>query len=171
MIAKLLKWKGGSGATDAQISPLALSVALLICSAVWLVGACACYATSASKDDWSATPLFWMLTLMVTASICFGIGVDLVNTRQQSRLSWFDWCALVAAFFPVTLGSLLAVWAVKVLFWASFQDASVVLKIFGALVCLALVAISGTIIWKTTRNYFSSKRPDERQVASCPQHW
>jgi predicted membrane protein len=111
----------------------------------------------------------WLAKL--TPSICFGIVVDLVNTRQQSRLSWFDWCALVAAFFSVTLGSLLAVWAVKVLFWTSFQDASVVLKIFGALVCLALVAISGTMIWKTTRNYFSSKRPDERQVASCPQHW
>jgi len=148
-----------------RVSPSALSVALLICSAVWFICACAWYVTSASKDDWSATPLFWMLTLMVTPAICFTIGVDLVNTRQQSRLSWFDWCALVAAFFPVTLGSLLAVWAVKVLFSASFQDSSVALKIFGALVSLALAAISGAMIWKTTRNYLSSKRPDERQMA------
>src|ERR1039458_2536118 len=88
----------------------------------------------------------------MTRLICFGIGVDLVNTRQQSRLSWFDWCALVAAFFSVTLGSLLAVWAVKVLFWASFQDASVVLKIFGALVCLALVRSEERRVGKECRS-------------------
>ena len=141
-----------------RVSASALSVVLLICSAVWFVGACVCYATSASKDDWSATPLFWMLIVMVAPAICFSICIELVNTRQQSRLSRFDWYALVAAFFPVILGSLLAVWAVKVLFWASFQDASVVLKILGALVSLALVAMSGTMIWKTTRNYLSSER-------------
>jgi hypothetical protein len=88
-----------------------------------------------------------------------------VNTRQQLRLSWFDWCSLLAAFFPVTLGSLLAVWVVKLLFWASFQDASVALKIFGALASLALVAISGMTIWKTTLNYLASKRLDEGRVA------
>jgi hypothetical protein len=44
------------------------------------------------------------------------------------------------------------------LFWASFQHASVVLKILGALVSLALVAMSGTMFWKTTRNYLSSER-------------
>jgi uncharacterized membrane protein len=124
-----------------------------------------CYAPSAFKDHWAATPLFWMLVAMVTPSICFGIGFVLVNTCQQSQLSWFDRCALVAAFFPVTLGSLLAIWVVKVFFWASFQDASVVMKVFGALGSLALIAISGTMIWKTTRNYLSNKRPDERQVA------
>jgi hypothetical protein len=145
-----------------RVFPAALSIALLICSAAWFV---ACYATSAFKDDWSATPVFWMLILMMTPAICFAIAVDLVGSRQQSRLSWFDGCALVAAFSPVTLGSALAVWAVKVLFGASFQDAGMVLKIFGALVSLALVAISGFMIWKTARNYLSSKRPDERQVA------
>jgi 1,4-dihydroxy-2-naphthoate octaprenyltransferase len=31
-------------------------------------------------------------------------------------LSRLDWCALLAALFPVTFGTLLAVWAVKVLF-------------------------------------------------------
>ena len=164
MTAKFLKRIIGSEDTGGQISPFALSVALLICSLVWLVGACVCYATSASKDD-SATPLFWMLVLMVTPSICFSIGIVLVNTPQQVRLSWFDRCALAAAFLPVTLGSVLAFWAVKVFFLASFLEASVVLKIFGALGALALGAISGAIIWKTTRNYLSSKRPDERQVA------
>jgi hypothetical protein len=165
MIPKLLKWKGGSGVTHARVSPLALSVALLICSAVWLVSACACYATSASKDGLSGTPLFWMLTLMVTPSICFAFGVILVDSRQPLRLSWFDWCSLLAAFFPVTLGSLLAVWVVKVWFWANFQETSVALKIFGVLASLALVAISGTVIWKTTLNYLTSKRLDARQVA------
>jgi hypothetical protein len=165
MIAKLLKWKGGSGVMHARVSPLALSVALLICSGVWLVSACACYATSASKDGWTGTPLFWMLTLMVTPSICFTIGVMLVDSRQQLRLSWFDWCSLLAAFFPITLGSLLAVWVVKVWFWANFQEASVELKIFGALASLALVAISGRTIWKTTLNYLASKQLDEGRVA------
>ena len=165
MIAKFLKRKIGSEDTGGQISPFALSVALLICSLVWLVGVSVCYATSASKDDWSATPLFWMLVLMVTPSICFSIGVVLLNTRQQSWLSWFERCALAAAFFPITLGSLLAIWKVRVFFWSNFQNASVVMKVFGALGSLALIAISGTMIWKTTRNYLSSKRPDERQVA------
>jgi hypothetical protein len=99
-----------------RVSPSVLSIALLIGSAVWFVSACAYYATSAFKDEWSATPLFWMLIVIVTPAICFAIGMILVDTRQHSRLSRLDWCALVAALFPVTLGTLLAVWAVKVLF-------------------------------------------------------
>lgn len=79
------------------VFPAALAIALLICSAVWFV-VCARYATSAFQDDWSATPVFWMLILMVTPAICFAIAVDLVSSRQQSRLSWFDGCALAAAF-------------------------------------------------------------------------
>src|SRR5580692_6045017 len=123
MTAKLLEWKGFS--KDVRISPWALSLALLIGSAVWLVAAGACYAASGSKDGWSGTPLFWMLTLIVTPSICFAFGVVLVNARLESRLSWFDWCALVAAFLPVTLGSFLAALSVKVMFWASFRETSI----------------------------------------------
>jgi hypothetical protein len=149
-----------------RVSRSALSGALLICSAVWFAGAWVCYAASAFKDDWPAASFFWMLTLMVNPAVCFAIGVDLVNSRQQSRLSWFDGCALVAALFPVTLGSVLAVWTVKVLFSPSFHDAAVGLKVFGALVSLALVAISGSMIWQTTRNYLRSNRPDPRPVIS-----
>jgi hypothetical protein len=104
------------GVARNRVSPAAVSIALLILSAVWLVGACAYYATSASKNDWSATPLAWMLIVMVTPATCFASGMILVEARKHSRFSRLDWCALVAAFFPVTLGTLLAVWAVKVLF-------------------------------------------------------
>ena len=91
-----------------QVSTASLSVALLLCSAVWFVGACAWYATSASKDGWSATPLFWMLILTVTPVLCFVFGVALVIARRQSRFSWFDWCALCAAVLAVGLGGFLA---------------------------------------------------------------
>jgi hypothetical protein len=96
-----------------RVSPPALSLALLMGSGVWFAGAWACYATTAFQNDWSATPLFWMLMLMVTPAICFAIGMMVLDTRKHSRLSRLGWCALVAAFFPVTLGTWLAVWAVK----------------------------------------------------------
>jgi 1,4-dihydroxy-2-naphthoate octaprenyltransferase len=57
-----------------------------------------------------------MLIVMVTPAVCFAIGMILVDTRKHSRFSRLDWCALLAALFPVTLGTLLAVWAVRVLF-------------------------------------------------------
>ena len=44
----------------------------------------------------------------------------------------------------------------------SSQDAAVMLKIFGDLVGLALVAFSGTMIWKTTRNYLATKKADKK---------
>jgi hypothetical protein len=102
-----------------RVSLSAVSIALLICSAVWFVGACVYYAASAFKNDWSATPLFWMLILMVAPVICFSSGMILVNARKHSRFSQLEWCALVAAFFPITLGTLLALWAVKILFLMS----------------------------------------------------
>jgi len=51
-----------------------------------------------------------MLIVMVTPAVCFAIGMILVDTRKHSRFSRLDWCALLAALFPVTLGTLLAVW-------------------------------------------------------------
>ena len=99
-----------------RVSPSALSVALLICSVVWVAGAGVWYATSGFKNDWSATPLFWMLILMVTPATCFSIVLILVDTGKHSRLSRLDRCALAAAFVPVTLGTVLVVRAVKVLF-------------------------------------------------------
>lgn len=94
----------------------ALSVALLIFSVVWFASAGVWYATSAFKNDWSATPLFWMLILMVTPAICFSSVLILVDHRKHSPFSRLAQFALGAAFFPVTLGTVLAVWAVKVLF-------------------------------------------------------
>jgi len=101
-----------------QVSSAAISVALIACSGLWLVAVCEYYATSGFKADWSATPLFWMLAVLMTPTICFAgcmILVDLLRKRQAFTLMQ-RW-ALAAALLPVTLGSLLSVWAVKVLFW------------------------------------------------------
>ena len=102
-----------------RLSSLAVSVALLIGSGLWCLAVGACYATSGFRDDWSATPLFRMLMVMVTPAICFGGGIILRDARKQSRFSRLEWCALAAAFFPVTLGTLLVVWVVRALFWMS----------------------------------------------------
>ena len=147
-----------------RVSSPALSIAILVCSAIWLVGACEWYRTGGSKHDWTSAPLIWMLIIMVAPAVCFSFSTVLANTCKSSRISRLDRCALVVAVFPLTFGSLLAMWAVKVLFWAGFQDASVVLRRFGYSVSIFLVLISGFMVWKTTRNLLSSKRPDERQV-------
>ena len=91
-----------------RVSPSALPIALLVCSAIWFVGACAWYAASASKDAWSATPLFWMLMLTITPISCVIGGVTLIIVRRHSRLTWIDWCALGAASVAVVLGGFLA---------------------------------------------------------------
>jgi hypothetical protein len=101
------------------VSTSTLSLALIICSGLWLASACAYYATSAFQADWSATPLVWMLTLLVTPAVCFSIGIILIDTRKHSRFSGLVWSALLSALLPVSLGTLLAVWAVKVLFTMS----------------------------------------------------
>jgi cytochrome bd-type quinol oxidase subunit 2 len=98
-----------------QVSRAALSVALIVCSGLWLVAACEYYAVSGFKVDWSATPLFWMLTVVVTPAICFAGCMILVDQRKERPFGLMEWWALVAAFLPVTLGTLLSVWAVKVL--------------------------------------------------------
>jgi hypothetical protein len=46
----------------------------------------------------------------------------------------------------------------------SSQDAALALKIFGALVGLAVVAVSGTMIWKTTRNYWTRNQTDDHDA-------
>ena len=99
-----------------QVSTSALSVALIIFSGLWLAAACNYYATSGLKVDWSATPLFWMLAVMLTPAICFSGCLILVDKHKHQNFTLIEWWALAAAFLPVTLGSLLSVWAVKVLF-------------------------------------------------------
>lgn len=101
-----------------QISTSVLSIALITCSGLWLAAACEYYATSGLRVDWSATPLLWMLTVVLTPAICFVGCMILVDKRKhkQQQFTPMEWWALAAAFLPVTMGSLLSVWAVKVLF-------------------------------------------------------
>jgi hypothetical protein len=80
---------------------------LLACAVLWFVGAAAWYATSASKDGWSATPLPWMLVLTFTPALCVIYSIMLVVARRQSRFTVFDYCALSAALVAIVLGSLL----------------------------------------------------------------
>lgn len=101
------------------ISTTALSIALILCSGIWQVAACIYYATSGFRSDWSATPLFWMLAVIVTPAVCFAGGMILCEARKRSRFTLIQWWALAAIFLPVTLGTLLSVWAVRGLFGMS----------------------------------------------------
>ncbi|HWI58405.1 MAG TPA: hypothetical protein VNZ22_14365 [Bacillota bacterium] len=96
-----------------RIAPSAVAIALLVCSAVWLVSAYVYFATSAFRSHWSATPLVWMLILLVAPAMCCAMGIILVKAPRPARASRFYWYALGAASLPVTLGTVLAVWAVK----------------------------------------------------------
>ncbi len=98
-----------------EVPRAALSLALLTSSAFWLLTCLGAWATRGPSRDGSAAPLFGMLILMVTPPICFAIGLILVGARKRARLSRLDWCALLAGSFPITLGTLLAVWMAKVL--------------------------------------------------------
>lgn len=57
--------------------------------------------------------MFWVLAVAVTPAICFAGGMIVVDAGRRSRFSPLDWWALVAAFLPVTLGTLFSVWAVR----------------------------------------------------------
>ena len=96
-----------------QVSPSALAIALIICSGLWLAAACEYFATSGLKVDWSATPLSWMLAVVITPAICFSGCLILWDKHRRQPFSLVECWALAAAFLPVTLGSLLSVWAVK----------------------------------------------------------
>ena len=98
-----------------QVSGAALSVTLIVCSGLWHIAACHYYASSGFKVDWSATPMFWMLTVVMTPAICFAGCMILVDQRKRRQFAPMERWALTAAFLPVTLGTLLSVWAVKVL--------------------------------------------------------
>jgi hypothetical protein len=96
-----------------EISKSAVSVGLLICSALWLAGARVYYATSGFNSDWSATPLLWMLVVTVTPAICFSALLILVEQEKREGLSRLDCCALAVGSLPIVLGTVLAVSAVK----------------------------------------------------------
>jgi hypothetical protein len=91
-----------------RVSSPSLAIILLVCSAVWFVGACIWYGRSASKDGWSSTPLVWTFILAVTPLLCVVDAVALLMVRRRSGFKWLDWCAFVAGSLPVTAGSWLA---------------------------------------------------------------
>ena len=98
-----------------RVSSSANSIVLLVCSAVWCVGAWMYCSTVALGNDWFATPDLWMMIVMLMPSICFSSILILVDARRHSRFSRLEWWALVAAFVPLTAGTMLAFQAVKVL--------------------------------------------------------
>lgn len=98
------------------VSASALSITLLGFSGLWLVAACEYFATSGLKVDWSGTPLLWMLAVVLTPALCFACGLILADQHRRRPLGLVERWALVAAFLPVTAGTLLSVWAVRVLF-------------------------------------------------------
>jgi hypothetical protein len=96
-----------------RVSTPALSIALIFCSGLWQVSACIYSSTSGLHGDWSATPSLWMLAVVVTPAVCFAGGMILFDARKYSRFSVIEWWALAAIFLPVTVGTLLSVWAIK----------------------------------------------------------
>jgi hypothetical protein len=57
-----------------------------------------------------------LIMVMVSPASCFACGMIMLGARRQVRLSRLQRCALLAALLPVTLGTVLAVWTVKLLF-------------------------------------------------------
>lgn len=100
-----------------EISPTALSIALLIGSLVWLAAASEWYVTGGFKSDASVAALPLMMLLLIVPSICFSIMLVLVDRWKRPGHTRLDTCALAAGIFPITLGTLLAGWVVKALFF------------------------------------------------------
>jgi hypothetical protein len=96
-----------------NITTPVVSLATIFCSLLWLVSAGVYYANSGFRADWSATPLLWMLVVMVTPSVCFSGGLILLDARKRHAFSRLDRCALAAIILPVTFGTFLSVWAAK----------------------------------------------------------
>jgi len=99
-----------------EVNATGVPVAVVTCSSLWLASACEYYATSGLRLDWSATPLPWTLAAVITPAICFGGCMILLDWRRRREPTLIERWALGAAFLPVTLGSLLSVWIVRVLF-------------------------------------------------------
>jgi hypothetical protein len=97
--------------TVAEKPSSAFPLWLLGCTALWGVGMWAWYANSHSKDGWSQTPLPWMLVLVATPFLCVVAAIALLRARHRSaqRLTWLDWCALVAGTVAVAVGALLLI--------------------------------------------------------------
>lgn len=100
------------------MSPSITAALTILCSLVWLVAACDYYATSGLGLDWSATPKLWVMAVVICPAVCFTGCMILFDARRrkQRSLSLLEFWGLIAAFIPVTVGSLLSVWAVRALF-------------------------------------------------------
>lgn len=125
-----------------QVSPVVLSIALLICAAVWFAGA---WFASLSIGELGKAPISSLLIVLVMPAICFALGVVLLDTNSYSRFSWVTKFAMGIAVLPVILGTFLSVFTVWELFGVSFQNASIGLRCFAALAVFTLVAIAGKL--------------------------
>ncbi|MBI1839332.1 MAG: hypothetical protein HYR88_00575 [Verrucomicrobia bacterium] len=101
------------GVVRRAASPSVVPIALILSSAAWIVGVCACYASRRSTGDLSTIPLVWMLMVMIAPPSCFAFGMGLMGARKGSGLSLLDRWALRAAVLPVTVGTVLSIWAAK----------------------------------------------------------
>lgn len=125
-----------------QVSPVVLSIALLVCAAVWFAGA---WFASLSVGKLETAPISSLLIVLVMPALCFALGVVLLDTKSYSRFSLFTKFAMGTAILPVVLGTFFSVWTVRELFGVGFQNASIGLKCFAALAVFTLVAIAGKL--------------------------
>ena len=102
-----------------QVSHVVLSIALLICAALWFAGA---WFASLSIGKLETAPISSLLIVLVMPAVCFALGVVLLDTNSYSR---FSLLAIGTAVLPVIFGTFFSVWTVRELFGASFQNASI----------------------------------------------
>lgn len=132
-----------------QFSPVVISIALLICAAMWFAGA---WLASSSLGELETAPILSLLIVLVMPATCFALCVVLLDTKIYTRFVLFTRFALVMALLPVTLGTFFSVWTVRELFGESFQNASMALKSFSVLAAFTLVAVAGTLIRRCIMN-------------------
>ncbi len=135
-----------------QVLPVVFSIALLICAAVWFGGA---WFASLSIGELETASISSLLIVLVMPSVCFALGVVLLDTNSYLRFSLFTKFAMGTAVLPIILGTLLSVWTVRELFGASFQNASIGLKCFAALSVFTVVAIAGKLTRRCMVNCLS----------------
>jgi hypothetical protein len=135
-----------------QVSPIVLSIALLICAIVWFAGA---WFASLSIGDLETAPISSLLIVLVMPAVCFSLSVVLLDTNSYLRFSLFTKFAMGTAVLPVILGTFFSIWTVRELFGVSFQNASIGLKFFAALAVFILVAIAGKLTRRCIMNCLS----------------
>ena len=135
-----------------QVSPVVLSIPLLICAAVWFAGA---WFASLSIGELESAPISSLLIVIVMPAVCFALGIVLLDTNSYSRFSLFTKFVMGTAVLPVILGTFLSVWTVRELFEVSFHNASIGLQCFAALSVLNVVAIAGKVTRRCIVNCLS----------------